>query len=192
MKLLFMLGLPIAALSALYGLLFGPMGETEVRQYVSIEHIVRGPHLSGRSFGKVVSIAIQNSHPRRATPDGLWVACDAFGMASESGRDIGAYQTLRAFQAEPVKTPTGGAAQSVPAHSTAILDFDTQSALPTMNMRTSDTLGTAADTCVVGATQAQALARKGFRLGGSDQQGQMLTVTPLGRNLGLHPGWQAP
>jgi hypothetical protein len=188
-KWLMLIGLPCAAVYALYQGLCGPMSAADVAHYVTIQQVVRGPHDSGRSVGKVVTIALANRHPRRDTPTGLWVACEMFGTTESSGVAIGTYQVLRVFRAGSVATPDHqGGEQYVPAHGTAELDFDTQSAPPLMNMRTGDALGNPPD-CVIAGTQSQALALKGFRPDSQDRQGRMLTVTPLGTKLGLHQGW---
>ena len=177
--------LPVLLCLTIYDRLYGAIPDSEVPRYLTVAGIVGGAHVTAGSYHSVISIRITNAHAKRESPAGLWVACTAFGSASESGRPLGRYETLIAMRADPVFNPSNKPVdQVVPASSSQVLDFDTQTALPNHTLRTGETVGK----CALGASKEQAMALMDYRAG-TDQQGRMLSTTPLAKGLGMKEGW---
>jgi hypothetical protein len=181
--------IPLGIYTGINGLLYGPMNASDVPQYVKVVQVLRGPHTNAGMYGDAVTISISNHHPSRGTPARLWVACTTYGQADRSTPgDLGDYESLVAFEAAPLHDCNGDLHdQIVPAGATKNLEFNTQAALPDLNLRAGERVGT----CVAGASKKQALVLVGYnRDDPHAQQGRMLTATPLAEKLGLHTGWQ--
>jgi hypothetical protein len=101
---------------------------------------------------------------------------------------LGNYETLRAFEAQSIIDYNGDPQdQIVQAGATKNLDFDTQAALPDLNLGT----GERVDQCVAGATKKQALALAGYNMDDPHSQlSRNSNLTPMAKNLGLQEGWQ--
>lgn len=179
---------PFLVIAEVNHIITGPMSDSDVPHFVTAGRLVQGRHATGGSFGDVVTIAITNTHTRRETPANLWVACTVFGQAMRDTEFLGNYETLRAFEAQAMIDYNGDPKdQVVLASTTKNLDFDTQAALPDLNLGTGERVGQ----CVAGATKKQALALAGYNMDDPHAQlGRNYNLTPMAKNLGMQNGWQ--
>jgi hypothetical protein len=151
--LLIFLALIIGGTEWVYNEIWGPMNDRDVPRFVT------ATPLDWTANGNDYAVSITNNNPSWDTPDNLWIGCLT---SVRSGR-----QLVMVYQAEPKHDYNGNIVpQKVPPKTTSIINFNV---LP-FDFHYRLDAGATLDSCVVGATQKQALAMNGMREDMSDSQ----------------------